>query len=454
MADHEDPFVKDLIADAKLIASYGQRAGSFKDTSLFVAITAVERLDDKSLWRPELVDLQKTLNNSAGIVPFSILAALKSGWTPFKFSKKTAFLTFVLVAFSIGLMIVTAQLTYLYNKGLSIVAELESVNAQDPERRYGQLVRQLLAAREQIDNAAAVSTTAGQSNLTEEAYYQLDDDMHELDAKLLQVSSSVVNFSDEARFPIWGMRPLYCATVFWTANLLKSTEFNLNLNSALRTCGIADMARQPTPGASGQNTYVSDYYCDEKDQDIVTNSVYSIKYLDEGNFKKISQEYTSGIFKLYCSRTISYFPHSVPPIKSYISATKETLSPYALWILPGLYGALGATMFHMRMILNPLMPNPPLARLVHRIALGSLAGMVLGWFFAPDTRFGGEVMSVGFSTFSLAFLFGFSLDIFFTILDRFVSASVASINKLGQPQGTPAAPLAQSNPSVYPWSLR
>ena len=454
MADHEDPFVRDLIADAKLIASYGQRAGSFKDTSLFLAITAVERLDDKSFWRPELVDLQKSLNDSAGVVPFSILAALKGGWTPFKFSKKTAFLTFVLVAFSISLMVVTAQLTYLYNKGLLIVAELESVNAQNPERRYGQLVRQLLAARTQIDNAVGVSAANGQANLTEEAYYQLDDDMHELDAKLLQVSFSVANFSDEARFPIWGMRPVYCAAVFWTANLLKSTDFNLDLASPLRTCGIAYKSGEQAPSPSDQNTYVSDYYCGATDQDIVTNSVNSIKYLDEGNFKKISQEYTSGIYKLYCSRTISYFPHSVPPIKAYITATKEILSPYALWILPGLYGALGATMFHMRMILNPLVPNPPLARLVHRIALGSLAGMVLGWFFAPDTRFGGEVMSIGFSTFSLAFLFGFSLDIFFTILDRFVSASVASINKLGQPQGATAAPPTQSNPSAYPWSLK
>ncbi|WP_181178097.1 hypothetical protein [Mesorhizobium sp. B4-1-3] len=42
-------------------------------------------------------------------------------------------------------------------------------------------------------------------------------------------------------------------------------------------------------------------------------------------------------------------------------------------------------MFHMRMILNPLLPNPPLSRLVHQIALGGLAGMILAWFMAPGT---------------------------------------------------------------------
>ncbi|WP_181177446.1 hypothetical protein [Mesorhizobium sp. B4-1-1] len=52
---------------------------------------------------------------------------------------------------------------------------------------------------------------------------------------------------------------------------------------------------------------------------------------------------------------------------------------------------------------------------------------------APGTKLGGEVTGIGFSLFTFAFLFGFSLDIFFAMLDQFVSMSVASIKKFGSP---------------------
>jgi len=152
-----------------------------------------------------------------------------------------------------------------------------------------------------------------------------------------------------------------------------------------------------------------------------------------GQAEDVNADFDEATRNLQCDGIITITPNSISTLTLQAKTLGEVLSPYALWILPALYGALGGIMFHMRMILNPLLPNPPLSRLIHRIALGGLAGMILAWFMAPGTKLGGEVTGIGFSLFTFAFLFGFSLDIFFAVLDQFVSMSVAAIKKFGSP---------------------
>ena len=84
--------------------------------------------------------------------------------------------------------------------------------------------------------------------------------------------------------------------------------------------------------------------------------------------------------------------------------------------------------------------------LVHRTALGALAGMNFPrLLFAPDRPFGDEVTKIGFSLFTLAFLFGFSLDIFFTMIDRFVVlASAAAGRYLARPNPAATASLLKN----------
>ena len=65
------------------------------------------------------------------------------------------------------------------------------------------------------------------------------------------------------------------------------------------------------------------------------------------------------------------------------------------------------------------------------MALGALAGMILAWFLAPDARFETDVAGIGFGLFSFAFLFGFSIDVFFTVLDEFVAFANTTVRRFG-----------------------
>jgi hypothetical protein len=110
-----------------------------------------------------------------------------------------------------------------------------------------------------------------------------------------------------------------------------------------------------------------------------------------------------------------------------------------LWILPSLYGAIGAMIFHMRVVLNPLLPTPSVVRIIHRVALGGFAGIIIAWFWVPVSQKVPEFSSIGFNLFGMAFLIGFSIDVFFAFLDRAVSVVVGAINRFGRADKSGAA---------------
>jgi 4-amino-4-deoxy-L-arabinose transferase-like glycosyltransferase len=108
---------------------------------------------------------------------------------------------------------------------------------------------------------------------------------------------------------------------------------------------------------------------------------------------------------------------------------EKLTSVLGLWLLPGMYGLLGAVVFQMRAVLNPLIPDPPLERLLIRFALGAMAGVSISWLFGEVPAKSSEVQSLHTTLFGLSFLLGFSIDVFFALLDRTVEMLSNSIVK-------------------------
>ncbi len=138
------------------------------------------------------------------------------------------------------------------------------------------------------------------------------------------------------------------------------------------------------------------------------------------------------LIDLYCLERLRYQPTMIPSIKSRVSDMKLTLGLYSLWVLPAICGILGATVFFMRSLLDPLIPDPPGGEIFLRVALGALAGIILGWFWSPDDASGTGVSNVGLGLFALSFLVGFSINVFFVMLDRFVMMTEEFVSNIGR----------------------
>ncbi len=435
MTTPADPLVSSLLADAKLVAGYG-RYGVFKDSTLLAAIGDAERIDNVTASQPEVVKLQTVLNGCSATVPFSTLAALRSGWSPGDMSRRSALATYFLIALSVTMMIIIGKLTYVYNRGVSINAELQEIDNNDFSARFGQSIRQVWATKQQLNSASARQASATDLTLLKDAYYNSADGLHSLDQRFSSLLGRAQGFmTQEAPFPIWGMQWAYCKLSASPASDDATSAPPSARQMAINYfCSQEAALAKPRAGAeNGELLKQSDFDCnrvqnsDKSQGDLqIVSAISAVSHVDD-----VNADFDEATRSLQCAGVITITPNSIYTLTLQARNLTEVLSPYALWILPALYGALGGIMFHMRMILNPLLPNPPLARLIHRIALGALAGMILAWFMAPGTKLGGEVTGIGFSLFTFAFLFGFSLDIFFTILDQFVSMSVAGIKKFG-----------------------
>ncbi|MBI5100306.1 MAG: hypothetical protein HZB33_00505 [Nitrospirae bacterium] len=90
-------------------------------------------------------------------------------------------------------------------------------------------------------------------------------------------------------------------------------------------------------------------------------------------------------------------------------------------ILPLLYGLLGSAAYVLR-TLSVRIRNVTYVPTANtgfglRMQLGTLAGLAIGWFYKPD-----GLVNSSLSPFALAFLAGYSVELFFTAMDKFVLA--------------------------------
>ena len=137
------------------------------------------------------------------------------------------------------------------------------------------------------------------------------------------------------------------------------------------------------------------------------------------------------------------------PMDSLIYSTRNKVNLLISWLLPGLYGLLGACVFLMRRMLNADGPgrNPARIRVVHmlslllRAALGGLAGIIIGWFWVPTAlTTTSSAIAVSAVPFGIAFLAGFSIDSLFALLEGLVKSfqtRAASAELGGRPDSAP-----------------
>ncbi|MBT1156615.1 hypothetical protein J1C56_13525 [Aminobacter anthyllidis] len=468
--------VEELIDEAELVSKYAVRAGLLADGDFFRRFAAAKVLQDmdRIFTNSAVIELQSALAASRVAIPAATVSALQSGWRPNKerLRDKLKNLGFVLAA--LLLMFAAGNLTLTYKSGATLYEQLSLLTGKNPGLHYSRLERQLLIAEHQLPGnilvgqppvsstdgngaaglpdapktvSPAAASQSGTTNavdavqrnlIAQDASFQYVYELTMLDKelKLVKEKSDAFLAAADAQLAVLGrIRNAVC----WAGALLgqgcPATATNSTGSTPQQVSD--DITKQfeeqyaSFDVSSLQNfcQYLGEIERAKSEQAGSSPFITQVNYLFDDAFG-IN---TVDLMRQNCRMNLNYYSQSIPNLIDIQNKISGRLATYSYLALPALYGALGSLMYFMRRILDPFLPNPSLLRMIYRVALGALAGMVLAWFWDGTFNNNEAFQTIGFGLFTLAFVFGFAIDVFFALLDRFVSLSTAAVSRIGGP---------------------
>ena len=116
---------------------------------------------------------------------------------------------------------------------------------------------------------------------------------------------------------------------------------------------------------------------------------------------------------------LGYNPFEFPNVAFFAAAIQNRMATINGWVLPLLYGLLGAVVFLLRNMLSGQGTFFDIYSAVIRVGAGGVAGIIIGWFSVPATL-STAIVAPATLPYIVAFLAGFSIDIVFSLLDRLI----------------------------------
>lgn len=409
----------DLIEDAKSVAAYGQRSGRLRDNELSSAIAAIERLDKPNWTDPAAVALQTALDRAINNIAPTTLADLKDpNWAPFAAGRSRAVrrtqLAFVI--FSLVLLLFTGFSTLVYKQGASIVGEIDELLNEKPRAAVSTILRQL-NSEPTID----VSTT---QIAADETYNLLVEQLQSFDDRYSTYRLQANKFLGENPLP-------HDLPMYWWRSLVTMIRGDATYSaSPYAICDddkVKTVATTLQPAAATGWSQTTASASAGAAASLAPAATVTAVVANEPPLPDKMREVRIRNFQVFCAQGLSNIDFGLAGYMSYSAAMQWWISAWGLLYLPALYGAFGATMYYMRRILDPTLPDPTLFHFIHRVALGAFAGVIVTWFWAPSNALTAGFTSVGLTLFTVAFIVGFSVDILFALLERFVNAALAVI---------------------------
>jgi hypothetical protein len=429
----------ELLDDAKLVASYAQRTGRLRDQSLLRAIGTVEALPKRTWNDKAVIQLQSSLSsNVRAIAPTTLIELRKRNpfaKVPVERRRIGPFDANVYFVFASLLMMVTAAwYTLQYNVGAVATVELERIGQDHVKEEIGLVVRQILAADEKI-----VEANQGDPIEDGEPYFIMVETLRDFDTRVTKAHATATNFL------IYSHNPF---AIGWT---MIAPFFSENYDKPYADCSYEGPAQASDPlvAASQQSSSAL-----AAPQASAVTQVAALEMTagedtasggnpDAGSgprtsdaFETMYGQYRKEALHLLCLTGVRTTPFNLPPVEEQATNARNRINLLSLWFLPAVYGALGATIYYMRRILDPTLVDPSFHRVLHRIALGAFSGVIIAWFWSPSNRIYDDFSDVGLSLFGVAFIVGFSVEIFFNFLDRIVLLINGWIRQLGTSKAT------------------
>ena len=399
-----------LVQDAELVANVGVRLGQIKGLEFLNSLSnARKALDNNELSPPIVAELQNSLNGAVRDIFPITLNDLRSGWNPFDVHPEKRLGTLVFGLFCFVLLVATAYTTQIYDRAVSLYATtLELQDARGAE----QAIR-LLGLLRKNQKDVVESLKNGNKDFLYEAFNKALFDLQLMNERFESYAPRAANVLNDLDM-IGRMRDWFSFPLYWVTS--KAAEDTTPTNSAMINTWVQNnYGTQSAPNKLEADKSIPLAGADFDNLDIP--SLLRIYITEIRNF-------TSAI-------NVGFDPLASNNYSFYIYRLREGITFVGSWMLPWLYGMLGAVIFHMRQLLDANRPNPSWLRFSYRIVLGGFAGIILVWFWTPSSQKLGPPAFATLTSFGLAFLVGFSTDFFFQALDRL-------INSLSQAVGQPS----------------
>ena len=393
-----------LVEDADLIANVGVRIGRLQGTEFLAALCNARQALDADAVTPAIVsELQKALNAAVRDIAPITLQDLRSGWTPFAAHEKDRIGTYLFGVFSLLLIVATAFTTQIYDRARALYAtsiELQETHgAQEATRLYG------LFKRNQAD--VLDSLTNGKKDFLYEAFSKSLADLQVTNLRFLAyapIASEVMRDLDMARR---------------LKDLFGSGSNGLN------------PANDPRIDALIANYATAKDTADVDTRPKIDKSPSLANGFDAAPLSSLLVRHINELREFNSIINVAFDPLAPIDLSHNIVPLRDSMRFLASWVLPALYGMLGAVLFHMRRLLDPNQPNPSFMRFAYRIVLGAFGGIIAVWFWMPQATKLSQPEFATLSTFGVAFLIGFSTDVFFQALDRLVSYLSQAVGQAG-----------------------
>lgn len=339
--------------------------------------------------------------------------------TPIK--RRTGFISSILVMLSLILMYIVATTSLFYYEGAALLSDLERMSSMKPARVYGQLERQLQSAQKEIfarQNVDGIRQTAIQADATggsqqkidalaTESTYVILHELIELNTSIEDVERRYMEYQSKSGNPIVRSLPNFLLDYFGQGRI--------------ETQAASERQNSTTPDVK--------YYCGFGSDNESESAKF---YVPKGREYALGMS-VSEMLEQACKYNLSNIFLTIPNVDRWAFYIRSAIAPYGAWILPSLYAALGAFIFYLRQTLDENQANPKIGVVVLRVALAGLAGIIVGWFWQPGIGTDKAVQSAGIGLFTVAFIIGFSIEIFFNLLNRLVSVTQSAIDALGKP---------------------
>jgi len=394
----------DLIRDARAMAAYAARVGRLKSKAVLTAIQRLEAVPPaKRRGHAAFVDLMLEVNALSRAIAPVTLADLSAAWRPFPDHQHDRLMRPIIAGISAVLLLILGYFTFIYSQAKVIQSELVEVQRQDIYAKAEALYNLSF----QVKYLGVPPTPPQNPDPDAVKYFQEYDSLKNLQDQMFRSTSNADRLVAQSELapvlaPVAVVVGRLMAPLRGHAGRRAFQQVPLDLTSIQISSRYDDdpaYGPPPTPAAASPGGAL--------DSATVTRSYYErmIDYLYRLGITSAEAADDATVEGLLSER---------------IGKLNNIVSVYGLWVLPAIYALFGTMFFQLRSLMKPLLPSPNL--ILARAALAVMAGVSISWVFASFVDKSADGHPGGITVFGLAFLFGYSIDVFFAALDRLTSS--------------------------------